>query len=251
MKYLRNRLPNGLVWLVIITLTTFLTSCGSMRIASDSDNSQLPTRKSEVLKFLSNAENRITVKTYETKNCKTEVIYGSKSATVKSNINFTMGSFSNVSARLIFPPVNVGTLVLSKREARVQSKLMSFDKTLSLPVDVNRYLQYTLLGNLPPVYEYFGDDDFSHFEIALTSSDEYVLQRDEHGVSVYIVVNAIDGTLNEMRLTYDGYKLNMYVKEYKRMSGKLLPSMVNAAVFKGDRTPKADLTIEISDVTLL
>lgn len=251
MRYQLNRLPHVLVWLAITTFTTLLTSCGSARIASHSDNSQIPTRKSEVLKFLSNAENRLTAKTYETKNCKTEAIYGSKSATVKTNINFTMGSLSNVSVRLTFPPVNVGTLVLSKREARVQSKLMSFEKTLSLPVDVNRYLQYTLLGDLPPVYEYFGDDDFSHFEIALTSSDEYVLQRDEHGVSVYIALSAIDGTLNEMRLTYDGYVLNMYVKEYKRMSGNLLPSKVNAAVFKANGTLKADLTIEISDVTLL
>ncbi len=251
MKHLRNRLSNLLVLLAVAAFSTFLTGCGSSRIASHSENSQIPTRKSEVLKFLANAESRVTTKTYETKNCKTEVLYGSKSATVKSNINFTMGSLSNVSARLTFPPVNVGTLALSKRQAVIQSKLMSFEKTLSLPVDVNRYLQYFLLGDLPPVYEYFGDDDFSHFDIALTSSDEYVLQREEHGVSVFIALSAVDGTINEMRLTYDGYQLNMYVNEYKRMSGNLLPSKVNAAVFQKDHTKKADLTIDITDVTLL
>ncbi len=250
MKYQRNRFYNLLSLLALVIFTSILTSCGSARIASKSDNSLIPTRKSEVLKFLANAENRIVPKTYETKNCKTEVIYDSKSATVKANINFTMGSLTNLSARLTFPPVNVGSLVLSKREARVQSKLMSFEKTLELPVDVNRYLQYALLGDLPPIYEYFGDDDFSHFDIALTSSDEYVLQREEHGVSAYIALNGIDGTLNEMRITYDGYKINMYVKDYKRMSGNLLPSKVNVVALKGSST-KADLTIDISDVTLL
>lgn len=191
----------------------------------------------------------MAVTTYEAKNAKASVTYSGGSVKVKSNISFTSGDATKMTARLIFPPVSVGTLTVDAKAAKVSSKYLDKEMTLNLPSFANEILQSALLGNLPPVYKYFGDSDFSGFSIYLDSDDIYELSRSEAGTKVLLGVNGKDQTLAYARVIFGKYDVKVDVAGYQRFSGKLLPSLVNvAALTSGKSNTKLD--IEISDVTL-
>lgn len=242
---LRSKAILALACLAALTLD----SCRSSRIESGSSNSALSTRKSEVMKFLDEAETRVTVTTYEAKNAKASVTYSGGSVKVKSNITFTQGDQTKMTARLIFPPVSVGTLTVDSKAAKVSSKYLNKEMTLALPTFANEILQSALLGNLPPVYKYFGDSDFSNFNIYLDSNDIYELSRSEAGTKVLLGVNGQDKTLAYARVIFGKYDVKVDVASYQRFSGKLMPSAVGVtALTSGKQNTKLD--IEISDVTL-
>lgn len=234
---------------VTLVASLALGSCRSARIESASKNSALSTRKSEVMDFLSEAETRVGVTSYEAKNAKATVVYSGGSVKVKSNISFTSGEETKMTARLIFPPVSVGTVTVNSKAAKVRSKYLDKELTLSLPTFANEVLQSALLGNLPPVYKYFGDNDFSGFDIYLDSDDVYELSRSEAGMKVLLGVRGEDKTLAYARVVFGKLDVKVDVASYQRFSGKLMPSVVNvSALQSGKSTTKLD--IEISDVNL-
>ncbi len=227
-----------------------LQSCRSSRIGSESKNSVLATRRSEVLEVLSDAESRVDVTAYEAKNAKSSVTMGGKSVNLRANVSFSRGGDTKIAARLVFPPVSVGQVVVSDKCAKVSSKYLDKNPTVKLPACVNDMLQSALLGNLPPVYEYFGDDDFSKFGIFLTADDKYMLTRSERDISVTLGINGEDKTLASIHVIFAGFDARFKVTGYKRFSGKLLPSKIDVSVIQSSDKSATKAEIEISDVTL-
>lgn len=239
-------------WLCLfaaLAVSLALGSCRSSRIESGSRNSSLSTRRSEVLDLLAEAESRVVVTAYKAKNSKTAIAWRGNSVKVKANVSFTTGGETTMTARLAFPPVSVGTVTIGPKSATVSSKYLSKEQTVRLPDFANEILQAAMLGNLPPVYKYFGESDFSRFAMYLSSDDTYVLSREERGVSVKIGVSGVDRTLAYARVTYGNYDVAVDVAGYARFDGRLLPSEVKVAVREPDSSV-SKLDIEISDVTL-
>lgn len=226
-----------------------LGSCRSSRIESGSRNSSLSTRRSEVLDLLAEAESRVVVTGYKAKNSKAAIVWRGNSVKVKANVSFTTGGETTMAARLAFPPVSVGTVTIGPKSATVSSKYLSKEQTVRLPAFANEILQAAMLGNLPPVYKYFGESDFSRFAMYLNADDTYELSRAERGVSVKIGVSGADRTLAYARVTYGNYDVAVDVAGYARFDGRLLPSEVKVAVREPDSSV-SKLDIEISDVTL-
>lgn len=199
--------------------------------------------------LLDEAESRVVVTRYEAKNLKSGVVFQGNSVNVKSSISFDKGGDTKMTARLTFPPVSVGTLTVTSKAATVSSKYLGAEKSVKLPSVANEILQAALLGNLPPVYKYFGEKDFSNFGIYLDSDDTYELQREETGMKLRIGVNGVDKTLAYARVLYGKTDIVMEVSDYRRFDGKLLPSAVNLTVREGNGQP-TKVEIEITDVTL-
>lgn len=238
--------------LLIIVLS--LSGCRSSRIESESSNSALTTRKSEVLDFLSEAESRVEATSYETKNAKAAVTYGTTNVSVRSNVTFTEGQTTTITARLVFPPVSVGKVEINGRKIAVTSKYLDKIPAITVPDGFNSYVQAALLGNVPKIYGYFGEKDFSNFNISLSSGDVYELSRAEQGISVRVGVNGSDHTLSYLRIVYGGYDISLEATAYERFSGKLLPSAFNVTIKSAKENakhPSGKLEIQISDVTLL
>lgn len=236
---------------IVLALTASLTlgSCRSSRIESGSSNSNLSTKKSDVLELLGEAERRVEVTSYEAKNAKTAVTYKDGNVKVKANIAFSTGSETTMAARLAFPPVSVGKLTVGPKSATLSSKYLGADKTVKLPDFANEILQAALLGNLPPIYKYFGDKDFSRFVMYLNPDDTYELTRSEAGMKVAIGVNGVDKTLTYVRVLYGNLNVRLDMISYRRFSGRLLPSEVKVQAREAD-SPVTKLDIEISDVNL-
>ena len=107
-----------------------------------------------------------------------------------------------------------------------------------------------ILGCLPPAYKYFGDKDFSNFEIHLNSKDEYEIERSDRSAQIFLSISGEDKTLTGAKVLFAGYYTEIHVDQYKRFDGILLPSKVNVSVRPSDSKTSTKLEIEISDVTL-
>lgn len=202
-----------------------------------------------MLDLLGEAERRVEVTAYKAKNSKAAVVMKGSSVKVKANVSFSTGGETTMTARLAFPPVSVGTVTIGPKSATLSSKYLSKEQTVRLPEFANAVLQAAMLGNLPPVYKYFGESDFSRFEIYLNADDTYELSRAERGVSVRIGVHGADRTLAYARVTYGHYDVAVDVAGYRRFDGHLLPSEVKVEAREPDSSV-SKLDIEISDVTL-
>ena len=239
-----------LAFLACAVMTICLASCRGSRITSDSKNSTLSTRKSEVLELLNESERRVVVTSYEAKNAKTAVSLGTKSVNVRANISFDYGKDTKLAARLIFPPISVGQVTVSPGMAKISSKYLDKNKSIALPPYANDILQYTILGSLPPAYKYFGEKDFSNFEIHLNSKDEYEIERSDRSAQIFLSISGEDKTLTSAKVLFAEYYTEIHVDQYKRFDGILLPSKVNVSVRPSDSKTSTKLEIEISDVTL-
>ncbi len=250
---LPTQIKSKLLLLSAAALIIFLPGCRSNRITSDSSNSTLSTRKSEVLEMLSEAETRVQATSYETKNAKAAVTYGANNVSVRSNITFTEGQTTTITARLAFPPLSVGRVEINDRKMAVTSKYLDKNPTLAVPQGFNSYIQSALLGNVPRIYTYFGDRDFSNFSINLTSGDIYEISRAEQGISVRMGVNGADHTLSYLRIVYGNYDITLEATSYERFSGRLLPSAFLISLKSTNqkaKQPSGKLEFQISDVTL-
>lgn len=244
------RRSNILLGLLALFAALTLDSCRSSRIESSSTNSALSTRRSDVMELLTEAETRVGVSSYSAKNAKTQVVYAGNSVKVKANISFKQGGDTKIAARLAFPPVSVGTITVTSKKATISSKYINADKSINLPSFANEILQSAMLGNLPPVYKYFGDTDFRNFQMYLNSDDTYELSRSEAGTSVRIGINGVERTLAYVRVTFGKVEANLEVDEYQRFDGKLLPKVVKVDAREGKTSSATKLDIEITDVTL-
>lgn len=246
----RSRTVGRLCVGLALAASLALGSCRSSRIESGSANSSLSTRRSEVLDLLAEAERRVGVTAYKAKNAKAAVVLkGGEGVKVRANISFATGGETTLAARLAFPPVSVGTVTVGPRRATISSKYLGNEKSVALPDFANAILQAALLGNLPPVYRYFGESDFSRFAMYLNADDTYELSRSETGVSVKIGVRGADKTLAYARVGYGKHDVSVDVAEYRRFDGNLLPSRVKVTLREPDSSV-SKLDIEISDVTL-
>ncbi len=231
----------------LVVLTLIITSCRSNRIPSRSEAKLYETRRSAVLNILSESEVRMSdVRTYEVKNAKTKVDFNGNKVTLKSNVQFTRGEQTTVTGRMQFPPVIVGKVVVNKEKASITSKMAGIDKSVKIPEYLGETLQCALLGIVPPVYEMYGEKNFSKFNIELTNDGCYLLSRDSKKGSMVMKVNAQDYTLVSLKAVIYGTVAEMKVTEYKTFDGRSLPTEIEIVAREGSKKP-VSMTINISE----
>ncbi len=221
--------------LSLILIALLATSCGSNRIPSDYSSSEFTTRKSEVVSLLAKAEGRMPeIKTYEVKNAKTKVDFNGNSANIKANIDFTRGSQTTLTGRIQFPPVSVGKVEISGSKASVKSNILGIDKQLNIPSYFGDAIQCAFLGIVPPVYNLFGEQDFSHFSMRLTSDGKYVLFRSGASIEIYLYVNAVDFSFSGLHYEAAGSNADIIVSDYQYFDGHSLPTQVDVVAKQAD-----------------
>lgn len=219
----------------IIVIALLATSCRSNRIPSDYSSSEFTTRKSEVVFLLAQAEERMPdVKTYEVKNAKTKVDYKGNSANIKANISFTRGALTTFSGRIQFPPVSVGKVEINGDKASLKSNLLGIDKEFTIPSYFGDAIQCAFLGIVPPVYNLFGEQDFSHFSMRLSSDGKYVLYRSDSNMDIYLYVNAIDFSFSGLHYEAAGSNADIIVSDYQSFDGRSLPTQVEVVAKQAD-----------------
>lgn len=231
----------------LLLLTLAITSCRSNRIPSRGAANSYETRRSAVMSLLSESEDRMSdVRTYEVKNAKAKVDFNGNKVSLKANVKFTRGEQITVTGRMQFPPINVGKVVVDKGKASITSKVAGIDKNVKIPDYLGEALQCALLGIVPPLYEIYGEKDFSKFDIEITEDGCYELSRDTKKGSVVMKVNAQDYTLVSLKAVMYGTVAEMKVTEYKTFDGRSLPTEIEVVAREGSKKP-ASMTINISD----
>ncbi len=242
MTNLRNQ---PLLSLLLVALLA--TSCRSNRIPSDYSTSEFSTRKSEVVSLLAQAEDRMPdVKTYEAKNAKTKVDFNGNSANIKANIAFTRGSLTTFTGRIQFPPVSVGKVEINGGKASVKSNILGIDKEMNIPAYFGEAIQCAFLGIVPPVYNLFGEQDFSHFSMRLTSDGKYVLFRSGSSIDIYLYVNAVDFSFSGLHYEAADSNADIIVSDYQSFDGHSLPTLVEV-VAKQDNGSNGSMSMTISN----
>ncbi len=234
-----------------LLFASLLSGCRSGRIPSESSNSSFSTRRSEVVSLISESDSRLAdVKTYEAKNAKAAVLMEGKNTTLKANVSFERGGATNITGRLAFPPLSVGSVSISEDKVHVKSGILNIDKTQTLFPYLAEMVQSTFLGLIPKAYLLFGDKDFSHFDMSLTAKGQYLLSRSDNRMSVELRINAANFTLANVSVkTAQGDAAQLDVAQYKSFDGRLLPVSVLIKVTPRKGKP-AEAEVSISDIRI-
>ncbi len=226
-----------------------LAGCRGGKIPSQTSNSEYSTSKRFVVGQIAQAEGRLSINSYETKNAKAEVRTNGKDVSVRVNISFEKGGDTKLGARMIFPPVSVGTIEITERATHVESKLLGVNKDMQTPQVLNTLFQNALLGIVPPVYQLFGEEDFSQFDMLLSADGKYVISRSAKDMSIVLRVNANDFTLAGMKVFSMGQTVDFDIKEYSDFSGSRLPSGLRVTSMAG-KNDVGSIDITIGDIKL-
>lgn len=245
----RNIFRSSFKGFLFLVFAIAFAGCHGGKIPSQSSNAEYSTSKRFVVGQIAQAEGRLSVKSYETKNAKAEVRTNGKDVSVRANICFERGGDTKLGARMIFPPVSVGSVEITERGTRVESKLLGVNKEVRTPQILNTLFQNAILGIVPPVYQLFGEDDFSQFDMLLSADGKYVISRSAKDMSIVLRVNANDFTLAGLRVFSMGQTVDFNIKEYSDFSGSRLPSSLKVTSTTGNKDT-GSLDITIKDVTL-
>lgn len=247
---MRNGILRNSVRIVLpAALALALAGCRGGRIPSESSNAEFSTSKKFVVEQIAQAESRLSISSYETKNAKARLMTNGKDVSVRANISFEKGGDTKLGARMIFPPVSVGSVIVSDKGTHVESKLLGVDKDVPTPHILNSLFQNALLGIVPPVYQLFGDDDFSQFNMMLTADGKYVISRSAKDMSISIRVNARDFSLAGLEVFAMGQTVDFDIKQYSDFSGSRLPSSLTVTSSAG-KNDTGSLEVTITDLTL-
>lgn len=232
-----------------LALALALAGCRGGKIPSESSNAEFSTSKRFVVEQIALAEKRMSPSSYETKNAKARLKANGKDVTVRASISFERGGDTRLGARMIFPPVSVGSVVVTEKGAHLESKILGMNKDVPTPQILNSLFQNALLGIVPPVYRLFGDDDFSQFSIMLTADGKYVISRSAKDMSILIMVNAKDFSLAGLKVLAMGQTVMFDINEYSDFSGIRLPSSLTVTSSAGKKDT-GSLEMTITDLKL-
>ncbi len=245
----RDILRSSFKGFLYLALAIALAGCRGGKIPSESPNAEFSTSKKFVVGQIEQAEGRLNVKSYETKNAKAEVKTNGKDVSVRANISFERGGDTKLGARMIFPPVSVGSVEITDHGTHVESKLLGVNKDVPTPQVLNSLFQNALLGIVPPVYQLFGEEDFSQFDMLLSADGKYTISRSAKDMSIVLRVNANDFTLAGLEVFAMGQTVDFDIKEYSDFSGSRLPSSLRVTSTAGKKDV-GSLYITIEDVKL-
>ena len=234
-----------------VAIVALVSGCRSGRIPSEDPSTKFSTSRRVVFERISEAGLRLDdITTYEAKNAKASVIYGGKDQSIRASVQFTRGGVTTLTGRLIFPPINVGSVSVNGDKATIKSNLLNLDKTQKLFPDASELLQSILLGIVPNVYKLFGDSDFSKFDISLTSKGKYFLSRRNDQMAVELQINAADFTIAGIRVSVKGGEsVEINVSQYKDFDGHWLPTSVGIKANANNKN-QTNAEISISDIRL-
>lgn len=175
---------------------------------------------------------------------------GKDSHTARANVQFEQGKPTEVSVRLPFPPISVGTATLDGSKASVKSGLLNIDKTQQFPFDINGMVQTALLGGVPQFYLVFGDKDYSKFDMWINRNGLYQLARTEGPVSVSLLVTPQGMQLTSFELIYAGNKLTYANTAFSDFGKWNLPSKIDVSVIDAKKRAEQRASFEISKLTV-
>lgn len=149
-------------------------------------------------------------------------------------------------AYLPFPVIEVGKVMISDGFMFFESKVANKNEIKTFPDNMLPLIKSSILGSVPKAYNYFGDDDFSKFNLFI-EKNKYVLYRKDDFVEVKIIVNS-DMTLSELYANYSGMSMFFTCTNYDTFDSYLLPKTMNLGIYNGNT--KFDFKINIRNITL-
>ncbi len=219
--------------ILICASALFLSACSSNRIPSESSNDALISSKKALVETLSSVVKKEQINTFYAKNVDTQVAYFNSSYNLKTNIFCRRDDATIAKARLLFPPISVGSARINSKNATLKSKVLNIDDVYNTPVDFNTLLLALFTGHVPEIYSYWGDADFSNFAVSITSDDLYELSRTYRGVNIYIYLDGNDFSFVRLKASILGNVLTCQNTDFVTMDGYKVPSKVNIELLAG------------------
>ena len=217
-------------------------------VSNGSDDTMLRAKK-ELVAALKSQEQKPAPKTYYAKNAAAKVVYAGKSFSLKAQLFMDYLSQTNFAARLPFPPVVIAELEMTDYHLKARSKPMSFDRKMTVPVNVNTFLHPAILGRVPQFYKLFGMKSYEDFDAYITEDNLYCLSHKNAEVGVQLLVDK-QYQLKEYTLSAKGYTLHQANADFAPQGDLTIPKTISLDLVSDDGKVSSSAVITLNKVVI-
>lgn len=162
------------------------------------------------------------------------------------NASLSIDNDNNIKSRvyLPFPVIEVAKISITSDRLIAESKPLNVYYNTDKYIYVIKHLiKSSLIGSIPEVYNLFGDNDFSKFDVHI-ENNKYVMSRFvTDNKNIRLIVNS-DMSLSSINAVIDNINLSFDCSNYSRIDGFDIPLSILIRLNNGKDDFKAQISIK-------